>query len=112
MNPSEPELFWRDRHEIARQFARNRRRRRERGRAGKAQPARMGMQSPSRRAARTTVGASEVTARATPRKAKAAAAVARVHEVGRLIGEEHRGSRTRRQCGRSIRRKRPIRTLP
>ena len=34
LDPSEPELFWRDRHEIARQFARNRRRRRERGRNG------------------------------------------------------------------------------
>jgi FAD/FMN-containing dehydrogenase len=31
---AEPEQFWRERHEIARQFARNRRRRRERGRDG------------------------------------------------------------------------------
>ena len=34
LDEAEPEQFWRERHEIARQFARNRRRRRERGRDG------------------------------------------------------------------------------
>ena len=34
LDAAEPQQFWRERHEIARQFARNRRRRRERGRDG------------------------------------------------------------------------------
>jgi alkyldihydroxyacetonephosphate synthase len=34
LDRKEPQQFWRERHEIARQFARNRRRRRERGRDG------------------------------------------------------------------------------
>ena len=34
LDAAEPQQFWRGRHEIARQFARNRRRRRERGRDG------------------------------------------------------------------------------
>jgi FAD/FMN-containing dehydrogenase len=34
LTAAEPEQFWRERHQIARQFARNRRRRRERGRDG------------------------------------------------------------------------------